>query len=67
MTTKIGIKGMTCSGCVDHVKKALTNLSGVITAEIDLPSGKATIEHQGVEVPSLKNAIKDAGYSVVSD
>lgn len=67
MTTTINIKGMTCSGCVNHVQKALTKHEGVISADVDLTSGTATIEHQDVEVSSLKKAIEDAGYSVVSD
>lgn len=67
MTTTIKVKGMTCSGCVNHVQKALTKHEGVINADVDLATGTATIEHQDVEVSSLKKAIEDAGYSVVSD
>jgi|AntRauTorckE6833_2_1112554.scaffolds.fasta_scaffold08509_2 Cu+-exporting ATPase len=66
-TTQMKIQGMTCSGCVNHVHKALIKHEGVINADVDLASGTATIEHQNVEVSSLENAIRDAGYSVVSE
>lgn len=58
MTTTIKVKGMTCSGCVNHVQKALTKHEGVINADVDLATGTATIEHQDVEVSSLKKLLK---------
>ncbi len=66
-TTHINIQGMICSGCVNHVQKALIEQKGVIKADVDLSSGTATIEHQNIEVSSLEHAIKEAGYSVVSE
>ena len=66
MTTTIKVKGMTCSGCVNHVQEALTKHEGVINADVDLASGLATIEHQDVDVSSLEDVIRATGYSVIS-
>jgi len=38
------IEGMTCQGCQHHVEEALSNVSGVIEAIVDLDKGEAMIE-----------------------
>ena len=65
VTTQIKIQGMACSGCVNHIQKALIEHTGVTKAEVDLPTGMASIEHQNLEISSLNRVIQDAGYSVI--
>ena len=67
MTTQIKIQGMTCSGCENNVQIALDELEGVIKADVDLTKGSATIEHENLEISTIKNAVEEAGYSVQSE
>ncbi|WP_029423572.1 heavy-metal-associated domain-containing protein [Alicyclobacillus macrosporangiidus] len=63
-TATITIKGMTCSGCVNSVTKALKDVEGVQEASVDLQGQKATVtfDESKTTVAKLKEAIEDAGY-----
>ena len=57
------IKGMHCASCVARVEKALGDVSGVVSAGVNLASEKATIEYiEGTELADIKKAVKDAGF-----
>jgi len=66
-TTTIGIKGMTCMGCVNSVTKALNRVTGVNTVDVSLEQNQAMVTYNEgqVELATLKQAIEDAGYNVV--
>ena len=61
-TTKLEVKGMTCGNCVRHVTDALREVTGVSRVDVDLVAGRATVEHEGVELAKLVAALDDAGY-----
>lgn len=66
MKKKMYIEGMSCGHCVNHVKDALYEVTGVTTAEVDLESKTAIIEVEDrISESTLKEAVKDAGYDVV--
>jgi hypothetical protein len=62
MLLKIG--GMTCSHCVDTVRRALSECAGVTSVQVDLKTGIAVVGGEGVDVPSLSRAVESAGYVV---
>ena len=56
---------MTCASCVARVEEALNSVPGVITANVNLASEKATVEYvEGTEIADLRRAVKDAGYEL---
>ncbi len=59
---KIG--GMSCQHCVKHVTEALSELPGVVSVEVDLAGGKATLEIEEAyfNIDEAAEAIEDAGY-----
>lgn len=61
------VKGMTCVACVSHVEKALNSVEGVVSANVNLATKRATIHYiPGITViKDIRYSIKDAGYSVV--
>jgi Cu+-exporting ATPase len=62
------VGGMTCASCVSRVEKALSNVPGVISANVNLASEKATVEYvEGTEIASLRRAVKEAGYKLGSE
>ena len=58
------IQGMGCSGCVNTVQEALTELDGVEKALVDLESATAMVEFDSnkFSISECKQAIQDAGY-----
>lgn len=69
MTRKrIGIEGMSCGHCVNHVKEALTeDIKVVKVIDVSLENKYATIEVDGnVSDDQIKSVITDLGYTVTS-
>ena len=68
MSTEIilGVGGMTCNACVNNVKNALTQISGVSNVIVDLDSAQATIniDESGPTKEELESTITGAGYSI---
>lgn len=68
-TTVMNVQGMTCNHCVMSVKGAVKGISGVHDVEVDLSSGKVTVQFEGDESEKLnqfKDAIEEQGYDVVN-
>lgn len=66
MKKNIIIEGMSCTHCQGKVEKALNNLSGV-EAKVDLKKKMATVKMDtDISDDTLKGAVQDAGFSVVS-
>jgi copper chaperone len=58
------IDGMNCGHCVRAVKEALSRVSGVTSAEVDLDTGHARVEHTGLATfESLAAEVAEEGYS----
>lgn len=66
MKKTIMVEGMTCGHCQKAVKDALVELQGVNKVNVDLDTGKVSVEGQGLEDDKLKEAIDEAGYQVAS-
>ena len=60
----IPVSGMTCTSCAGRVKEALEGTSGVISADVSLDSGKASISADGIERSVLEDTISGAGYGI---
>ena len=66
-TVVLPIGGMTCASCVVHVEKALKGVEGVLSANVNLATEKATVTYiPGVaDMADFKRAVADVGYEVV--
>ncbi len=64
--TTFSVGGMTCASCVGHVEKALAKVPGVISANVNLASEKATVQYLADEasMADFRRAVKGAGYSI---
>lgn len=60
----IEVHGMTCASCVSRVEKALTGLPGVIEADVNLATGRASVRFlpASVSTTRLRQTIRDTGY-----
>lgn len=61
----LAIEGMTCASCVRHVEKALKNVPGVITANVNLATERAEVTRVvgQADERTLESAVEDAGYA----
>lgn len=66
-TITLVVKGMSCMGCVKSVKGVLESIPGVTSVDVDLPTGKTTIEYDApIEISVFEKAIDEAGFEVLS-
>lgn len=67
MEKVLKVEGMQCGHCKAHVEKALGEVAGVVSAQVDLAAGTATVALTGeVSDAILKDAVENAGYTVAS-
>lgn len=64
MKKTLMIEGMTCSACSSRVEKALNKLEGVVSANVNLSTNKATVKYPSgaLEEETLVHTIEKAGY-----
>lgn len=66
MIKHILVEGMSCNHCAGHVEKALQNVSGVVSAKVDLAAKTAVVEvNNNCSDEALRSAITDAGYDAI--
>jgi Cu+-exporting ATPase len=65
---ELSVTGMSCAGCALNVEKALKKRAGVLEANVNLATAKATVEYDPglVSRTDLVRAIRDAGYGVAA-
>ena len=65
----ITVLGMSCSTCSTAVADAVSELPGVIDAEVNFAADEARIRYNPVDtaLPSVYDAIEDAGYEPVRE
>lgn len=62
-TVQLQVTGMSCGHCVAAVTRALKTVPGTQDAQVDLATGRATV--QGNAAPeALVKAVADEGYGV---
>jgi copper chaperone len=66
ITFKVG--GMSCMGCVNSVKRLLSQLPGVARVDVDLASGRVEVDYDPTmtDPDLLGKTIVDGGYQVMN-
>jgi P-type Cu+ transporter len=64
---ELPITGMTCANCALTIERTLKRLDGVVSANVNLASERASVEYLPgvVSLKAIQQAIRDAGYDVV--
>ena len=67
-TIEMPIAGMTCASCVSRVERALRTPPGVLRANVNLATEKATVDYEPEQTTTadLVQAVEGAGYSVIT-
>ena len=65
MVTTLRISGMTCNGCVRHVREALRGVPGVSAVDVSLAQAYAQVEYDPAKtsLDDLVGVVKLAGYT----
>jgi len=59
------VTGMTCAHCVRAVHEEVSEVPGVEAVEVDLASGRLTVEGETAVDRAIRDAVAEAGYEVV--
>lgn len=66
-TSTYTVTGMTCGHCVKAVTEEVGKIDGVTNVDVDLASGRVTVESdRPVDAAAFEAAVDEAGYSVAS-
>jgi len=65
-TVSVSIDGMTCNHCASAVRRALLELPGVVSVEVDLKKGEALVAGDGMDLSRFTAAVGALGYKVRS-
>jgi Cu+-exporting ATPase len=61
---KLTVSDMSCDGCVNAVRSALSRVAGVQEVSVSLDDLTAHVVYSGdVSVADLSSAVRDAGYT----
>ena len=63
-TITLKVKGMNCGHCVNAVRSAIAEVTGVGDAIVSLEDGTATYVADPATLDSVKDAIAEEGFSV---
>jgi copper chaperone len=63
---KLKVAGMSCSGCVSSVTRAVSAAAPGAKVSVDLKSGEVAVDGAASK-QAVVSAIEDAGYDVVGD
>ncbi len=58
----LAIKGMHCAFCVATIEEALSGVTGVTGASVNLATGRAQVVGRGLYSPRLIEAVRRSGY-----
>ncbi|ANY19619.1 Copper-transporting P-type ATPase [Tsuneonella dongtanensis] len=58
------VKGMTCASCVGHVEKAILGVPGIVRANVNLATERASFRYLDglASLEAIESAIREAGY-----
>ena len=66
-TSTYTVTGMTCGHCVKSVTEEVGKIDGVTRVDVDLASGRVTVESDApVDDSAFAAAVDEAGYEVAS-
>ena len=65
ITNTYKVEGMTCGHCVAAVTEELSKLDGVSDVDVDLGTGRVTIEsNHPIDSADVAAAVDEAGYTI---
>ena len=68
MKKEFVLAGMSCAGCVSHVKEALLHVAGITEAEVYLHPQRAVLTmRESIDVAELQTQLSKAGLYTIKE
>ncbi len=66
-TINLGIKGMTCASCEEHINHSVNQLNGILKVKSSYESGSTEIEFDNSKttIVEIEKVVNSTGYSVI--
>ncbi len=64
MSTTYEVTGMTCGHCAQAVTTEVRAIAGVSDVQVDVASGRVTVEGDGFSDEQVAAAVDEAGYAL---
>ena len=64
MSTTYDVTGMTCGHCAQAVTTEVSAITGVTDVQVDVETGKVTVEGEGFTDAQVAEAVDEAGYAL---
>jgi Cu+-exporting ATPase len=66
LRTDLAVDGMTCAACSNRIHRKLTRLDGVVDAQVNFATGRASIRHDAtVDDVAFRDVVEGLGYRVI--
>jgi copper chaperone len=63
-TITYSVPGIQCEHCARAIREEVSEIGGVETVDVDLPTKVVTVRGRGFSDPAVRDAIAEAGYEV---
>lgn len=65
---ELPLVGMHCASCAGRIEKALDNVKGVVSANVNFATSRATVrfDPKSTDVQTLSQVVRDLGYDVIA-
>ena len=69
LTTELPIEGMTCAACAARIGRGLSDLDGVVEANVNYATARAVVSYDpdAVDLAAFSTTIQKLGYAVAAD
>lgn len=64
---QIRVANVKCGGCVNNITTNLSNLAGIESVTVDIPTGLVTIQAEQPDLAMIKQKLTDLGYPPVEN
>ncbi|MFJ4534768.1 heavy-metal-associated domain-containing protein [Streptomyces tibetensis] len=60
------VSGMSCGHCAASITEEVVEVPGVTQVDVDIPTGRVTVQGEAVDDDAVRAAITEAGYEVTA-
>lgn len=64
-TEQFNVKNVKCGGCAGNIRNGLSGMPGVATVDVEVETGRVTVEGEGLSRDAIAQKLKELGYPEV--
>ena len=59
------VSNVKCGGCVSNIQNGLSEMAGISSVEVDIPTGEVTLQADNPNLADIKAKLRTLGYPPV--